>query len=181
MSAFFAFISFVSLIFLIGGLIKPELFIRWGEKRNRKEVLKYFGSALIISFILSIISISGSPSKAEDYKYPYHFVDSKDQLSGKGKWKDTMDLYYCTEPIDLAQLKEFCKYKRDKFSSEGTYYLVIFDEKENAVFPKDLLGAGFALEEGVSKHIKAHYTYRKWNGYSKLSYSEGGKLREEKF
>ncbi len=47
-------IFFLCLICLIIGMIKPSVIIRWGilEKRNRKSVLKYYGTGTIIIFIL---------------------------------------------------------------------------------------------------------------------------------
>ena len=55
----FFFISFISLIALVIGLMKPNLVIKWGdlERRNRKNVLKYYGLALVASFILFGITI----------------------------------------------------------------------------------------------------------------------------
>lgn len=49
----------VCLICLVIGIIKPRIVVRWGsqEKRNRKNVLKYYGIGLIISFILFVAFI----------------------------------------------------------------------------------------------------------------------------
>lgn len=46
------------IICLIVGIIKPNIVIRWGdlEKRNRKNVFKYYGLGLIVAFILFGIS-----------------------------------------------------------------------------------------------------------------------------
>ncbi len=182
MADFFGLLLFISIALLITGLIKPELIIRWGEKKDRKEVFKYFGTSAIISFFLIAAFDSGSPSKVDDNKYPYKFVKTQDQQTGA--WNDTMDLYYYSEQIDLNKLKEFCKYKKDNFSSNGTYYLVIFDNEINAAFPQNPFGAGYGLEEGKMKHIRAFYTYRKPNGFSTLDYYEKNKweskVQEEK-
>jgi hypothetical protein len=177
MSAFFGFISFASLMLFFIGIIKPEAVIRWGEKRDRKTAIKYFGTAFLLSFIIAFVFKTGSPSKAEDSKYPYHFVKSQDQRTGE--WKDTMDLYYCSDPINLNQLKEFCAYKKAGFSSDGTYYLVIFNNETNAVFPKDPFGAHYSLEEPVLKNIRAFYVFRKPNGVSTLQYYEKNKLESK--
>lgn len=177
MQDFFGFLLFVSIALLITGLIKPEIVIRWGQKKDRQEVGKYFGTSTMVSFFLIAIFNSGSPSRVEDNKFPYKFVKSQDQQTGR--WKDTMDLYYCSDPIDPAQLKKFCSYKKDGFSSDGTYYLVIFNDEKNVVFPKDPFGAEYGMQEDVLKNIKAFYFFRKPNGVSKLSYYEKNKLESK--
>ena len=50
---------FIVLLIFIAGLIKPTLVIRWGalEKRNRKHVLMYYGTSLIIIFSIMCYSI----------------------------------------------------------------------------------------------------------------------------
>lgn len=52
-------ISFVCIIALIIGMIKPSLVIRWGNcsKVSRSSVLKYYGAGFFIAFILFIIVI----------------------------------------------------------------------------------------------------------------------------
>lgn len=54
----------LSFIALIIGVIKPDLVIRWGkeEKRNRKNVFKYFGLGMLAFFILFVITISTEDS-----------------------------------------------------------------------------------------------------------------------
>ena len=54
MDNLFLLLFFVCVIALIIGVIKPQLVIRWGDiqKRNRKNVLKYYGIGLVVSFIL---------------------------------------------------------------------------------------------------------------------------------
>lgn len=44
----------VSLIALIVGLIKPTLVVRWGEDKTRGKVIKLFGAATVLLFILSM-------------------------------------------------------------------------------------------------------------------------------
>jgi hypothetical protein len=50
----FLIIFFVCIIALVIGLIRPQIVVRWGDplKRNRKNVLKYYGIGLVLSFIL---------------------------------------------------------------------------------------------------------------------------------
>ena len=52
MSNFIIILFFLCLICLMIGFIRPELVIRWGEKRDRKRVLIYYGIGLILIFVL---------------------------------------------------------------------------------------------------------------------------------
>ena len=54
MDVLFFLLFSVCLIALIIGLVKPRSVIRWGneEKKNRKNVLKYYGLGVILFFIL---------------------------------------------------------------------------------------------------------------------------------
>lgn len=54
MFALFFLLSIVSMLALLVGLIKPELVLRWGENKSRSNVVKIFGSAAILLFILSM-------------------------------------------------------------------------------------------------------------------------------
>ena len=51
---------------LIVGIIKPQTVVRWGvtEKRNRKNVLKYYGIGLVVFFILFGVTSNNSGSKS---------------------------------------------------------------------------------------------------------------------
>jgi len=60
-------LTFLALIGLIIGLIKPDKVIRWGEKKTRKQVALIYGTAIIIFFILFAIAIS-SPEKRGEIK-----------------------------------------------------------------------------------------------------------------
>jgi len=55
----------VSLICIIIGIVKPQKMIFWKQEkyRTRKNVLKYFGTAIIILFILAGIFNQNNSSK----------------------------------------------------------------------------------------------------------------------
>jgi len=57
----------ICLVCLVIGIIKPNIVIRWGdlEKRNRKNVLKYYGIGLIITFALIAVTMP-KVKKTED-------------------------------------------------------------------------------------------------------------------
>lgn len=52
----------MSLIFLLGlsiilfiiGMIKPSIIVRWGQVRERKQVVKYYGTGTLVIFILVV-------------------------------------------------------------------------------------------------------------------------------
>lgn len=59
MDILFFLLFLLSFIAIIAGLIKPTAVIKWGvlDKRNRKKVLKFYGSGLILFFVLFSLSI----------------------------------------------------------------------------------------------------------------------------
>ena len=61
----FLLLFIISLLALFVGIIKPKLVIKWGsqDKRNRKNVLKYYGISLVASFILFVITVPGEESE----------------------------------------------------------------------------------------------------------------------
>ena len=100
----------------------------------------------------------------------YKFINTKTETTGHGNKMDwnKMDLYTYSGKFDLAALKTLCKKQKEEFTSGMFYFLVVFDNEKNAVFPKDPFTAQFGAEKTASKHIKALYTYNSLNGYSKL-------------
>ncbi|MBM7623662.1 hypothetical protein [Sporohalobacter salinus] len=53
-----ALLNFSCLFFILGlivGLIKPNLVIRWRERKTRGQVLKYYGIGLILSSFLDML------------------------------------------------------------------------------------------------------------------------------
>ena len=59
MDVLFALLFLMAFIGLVLGLVKPSISIRWGNKKNRKQVLKVYGIALIIFF--AFFSITANP------------------------------------------------------------------------------------------------------------------------
>ncbi|MFT5875658.1 MAG: hypothetical protein ACI8WT_004652 [Clostridium sp.] len=66
MTTLFVLLIFLSFIGFIVGMVKPKLVIKWGadEKKNRRNVLKYYGLAFIISGVL--IGVTAPPSESTD-------------------------------------------------------------------------------------------------------------------
>lgn len=87
----------LALLGLIIGLIKPELVIRWGEKRTRGQVLLTYGLATLILFLL--IGVTAPPTSeletktaktevkkvTQREKIPFKTLDEKDPSLLKGE------------------------------------------------------------------------------------------------
>lgn len=109
-------------------------------------------------------------TKKEEFTYPYEFINSKSELDGSDV--NEMELFAYSGEISIDTLKMFCKEKKQKFTTGVFYYIVIFDKKENAVFPNNPMTAFYGMDEEPQKHIRAYYEYNRLNGYSKLNFYE---------
>lgn len=88
---------------------------------------------------------------------------------------NTMELYLSTADADLELLKAFCKKRKSAFTTGFFSYLVFFDSKDKAVFPKTPFTSEYGAESDVSVHITALYVYNAVNGYSILTTYEKNK------
>jgi len=108
-------------------------------------------------------------------EFPYELIGEKIekqyfQIDGKSHFRNNkMELYAYEGKIDIENLKLLCLVKRQLWESDAMYYLVLFDKKENANYPtRGGFGGHYGLDDKMSKHIRAYYTYVGLNGYSKL-------------
>lgn len=89
MNSLFLLLVLVCFIALILGMIKPRIIIRWGnvEKRNRKNVLKYYGIGLIVFFILFSVTSSntGTMQKNTSSTLSTSTIASKDKNTAADK------------------------------------------------------------------------------------------------
>lgn len=109
-----------------------------------------------------------NPDNQPDNNLPkYQFVNSKTESDEN---HNKMDMYTYSGDFDIDNLKTLAQENKAKFNSGTFYYLVVFDNKDNAVFPQDPFTAEYGIEEGPQKHIKAIYTYNKNNGFSEIDY-----------
>ncbi len=83
-----------------------------------------------------------------------------------------MDLYAYAGDLDLSNLIAFCQERKEESPAEAFYYIVIFDDSANAVFPTAPFTAEYGSDEEASKHIRAIYVYNKKNGFSELRHYE---------
>jgi hypothetical protein len=121
-------------------------------------------------------------SQSSNKDWPYKFVQTKkDPKSPDG---DIMDLFAYSGPLDIKQLKAFCKARKEQSKAKLFYFAVLFDNAENAVFPSNPFTAEYGIDEDALKHIRAIYTYNRKNGYSELRHYDTnaweGKAQKEK-
>jgi len=116
---------------------------------------------------------NGSQSVNQPVELPIqtfqHFRLLESKVEKKGENVNTMELYYILDKYDLEELRRLCLYKKESFRDGFFLFVVIFDKKENAMFPSTPFTAEFGTDDEIMKHIKALYTYNSTNGYSMLA------------
>jgi hypothetical protein len=123
--------------------------------------------------LLSLFACSSPGEKTTKVVIPYQFVDHRRETED-GLFNQ-MDLYAYSKELNIDTLTAFCRMKKESFTdTRGTfYYVVIFNDPSNAVFPKNPFTAHYGLDEdGAMKNIRAMYEYNRFNGYSKLTIFE---------
>lgn len=126
MTDFLLLLFLISLSGLLIGLINSKIVIHWGETKARDQVLKYYGLAMIVFFILFGLSTSSTTEKVnvdieqenleydiEEYDKIKVEVDFQDVHNGKQKI-----VVYITNTSDL-QFKG--KVSIDIFDIQGKY------------------------------------------------------------
>lgn len=122
----------------------------------------------LLILILFTISCS-TPNKKGEYRF--EFINTKTETIASNTNK--MDLYAPIGDMNFEMLKGICKEQKENWTDGVFYYLVVFDKKENAVFPNNPFTALYGMDEEPQKHIKAIFEFNRINGYSKLtSYSK---------
>ncbi|TSC69959.1 MAG: WD40 domain-containing protein beta Propeller [Parcubacteria group bacterium Gr01-1014_70] len=81
MSILLFLLSFASLIFLITGLVKPGLVLKWGEVRTRKRVVFIFGGATLILLVASIMTTEPKSQQPPDQNIIAEEVPEKNATS----------------------------------------------------------------------------------------------------
>lgn len=100
------------------------------------------------------------------------YINAKVEIMGN--LENSMVLACMPDGINTEEIIKFCLTDIGKLKN-GIHFLVVFDSKENAVFPQTPFAALYGDEEEPQKHIKAVYEYNKLNGYSVLSLYEKNK------
>lgn len=138
MDMLFFLLFVLSIIALIIGIIKPDLVVRWGEveKRNRKNVFKFYGLAIIIFFFLLIFSIPSvddeNIAKREDE------IKIVDEIGNLEEIEKTEDIPYAKEIVKID--KNISNYFKGENHSieidgqEGSYNVSITFDAENDRF-----------------------------------------------
>lgn len=117
--------------------------------------------------ILASIGLLLSCSFKSETIYPFELVNSKTERQGQNI--NLMDLYVVKgEKLKIDSLRLLCIEKKKMWNNGSFYFLVVFDNKENATFPNNPFSALYGIEEIPQRHIKAIYTFNRLNGYSRL-------------
>lgn len=119
-----------------------------------------------LRLLLAILALISCGESKPVNNYPYQYLETKKEESNE------MLLFAYDAPINTDSLKKFCKERKQSFQSGIFYFIVIFDKKENASFPKNPITAMYGMDKDVLIHIRAMYAYNKMNGYSKLTVYE---------
>ena len=96
----------------------------------------------------------------------YDYIDTKTQI---GIDDAVIDIFSFSGEFDLKYLESFCRDRRSKPSVKGFYWIVIFDDASNAVFPTGIIHTEYLDEPDVRLHIRAIYCWNRVNKYSLLS------------
>jgi hypothetical protein len=94
-------------------------------------------------------------------------IDSKYESTKGGA--NRIDLYTPQDRPTPGSLEDLCKSQKKDVAVVGFYYLVVFDQRENAVFPNNPFTSLYGVDEEPQKHIIAIFTYNTVNGFSQLS------------
>jgi hypothetical protein len=135
------------------------------KKEKRRDMKK-------LTYLFAIVTVW---SCSEPIEYPYEYISSKTEKLDNNKI-NAMHLYAYSGELNTDTLKMFLQ---DRIMEDGAEYfwsfIVLFDDKENAKFPKDPFLASYGLEEDKSKHIRAIYTFNSLNVYSGVTVYEKNK------
>jgi hypothetical protein len=123
------------------------------------------GSTVLFALLTAVVSVAGCGSGSEKSNWPYEFISSKSERTG---YYNVMDLYAFSCEFDAHNLRAFCRNRLEESDAEAFYYVVVFDEADNAGFPSYPLTAGFSQDEKLAKHIRAICEFNKVNGFAEL-------------
>jgi len=130
--AFFAFIA------LVVGLIKPNIVIKWGEKKTRKHVVLIYGTAFLIFFVLFTITISSKPEEQGQIE------TSQTTVSSNSKEEQKLEIG------DVGIIN----YRDDKNDCGGDDLVILGVSREaqekvdKALYAKDTIGIAQLLANG---------------------------------
>lgn len=147
MEYLFLLLFLFSLLALIIGLIKPSIVIRWGENKNRKNVLKYYGLSIILFVILSAITVPGLT--VEDYiENAKEHTDQKEYEKAISDYQNALDDW--EEEADYTFSKLDIKNELNKV--EKNYSKILISDVEKALASRNIEKAENKLNE-TKKYI----------------------------
>lgn len=124
--------------------------------------------------IALLVCCCSAPKKEEVH---FELINSKTETEGTNA--NRMDLYAPTKDLDKESLVKLCTEQKQNWREGTFYYLVVFDQSDNATFPNNPFTSLYGIDEEPQKHILALYEYNRINGFSQLTYYSSN-MREGK-
>lgn len=136
----FLLLGIISLLLMILGIIKPNLVLRWGNKKTRKRVLRWYG----LSFIIFSILFNVAYEEPIDTNINTNNINSQTTSEKKEKIYDGLEkLYLDIEPnMSYETVLEIVK-------NSGLPY------SEDSHFGSNRRGIKIAFSKGVTPHTHA--------------------------
>lgn len=119
-------------------------------------MIRLFFCGMLFSFLFSCSS----------KEYSFQYVDERSEDFGNAL--ATMEVYGLNDSLNLQEVKEFCKEKRDKSYAQNLLFVVFFDSAKNASLPKNPISAFYGIDEIPLSHIKAYMEFNKPSNQCKL-------------
>jgi len=148
MDYLFFFLSFLSLIALILGLINPKIVLKWGdsEKRTRKKAFKLYAAVFVLFFILfaAVLPNSSPTASVNEIDQSNSDISSPEKIS---KSTDTLEidekiaLEIDNKIIELGGIDKISLEQLDLINSISAKYNSLTSEQQNLVENYTLLDA----------------------------------------
>jgi len=173
MDILFFLLSFLCFITLIIGIISPKLVIRWGntENRTRKNVLKFYGLGMLLSFLifLLIIIYIDTPSSLDQATDSYNLEESitKEKSDKEGSRIESATIE------EKQNIDSNTKVEKDKDDKKD------FKEIEQLINNEDYIKADEHINSFLEDHNKSKYIKKVKKLKTKIT-PEVERLKEEK-
>jgi len=150
----FLLLSILFFIALIIGLVKPELVVRWGIKRTRKQVAATYITASFVSFFLFVIFIVNAISSEER-----HVAQKQQEVAEQTakeivkdyketkKEEPTVSIEVGKEAVTALESNDFVKFA-DEYKKLGTNKTTVWD---NQLHGKKVTWTGTVVDAGSSQ------------------------------
>lgn len=158
----------LSIIALLVGLIKPNLVVRWGDrrKRNRKKVVVFYGLGIILFFVLFGITISPAYS-TENFETESKTIEKVREESIKhfNSFKNVLEEKY----VDFLN-KEIFRLEKNHSNKIEVHYIDVGQGDSILVKQGD---KSMLIDAGENHYKEVVLDYLRANGIETLDYVIG--------